>query len=102
MMFNRKNANGFIWFAVAAFAIFLVYRCMTSGYTGFPVNISSKGSCENMNSLSYELDCAPGMSRGDAYTKSLTPGGYCDFQKAVSDCASYKLLDDGKGVALGD
>ena len=91
--------------AALAVVIFLVYKCMTSGYTGFPVKVSSKGSCENgvdMSKLSYDLKCAPGSSKGDYYTKSLTPGGYCDFQKAVNDCSSYKLLDDGKGVALGD
>jgi hypothetical protein len=78
-----------------------------SGYTLSPsigssdLVITSNGVAPgDMMKLPYKLECVPGPQKdASPYSKSLTPGGYCDMQQFVKAQADY-VITGGIGESL--
>ena len=78
-----------------------------SGYTLGPglslgsLSVMSKaGEASEMQNLPYKLECVPGpQETASAYTRSLTPGGYCGIQEFVNSQADYEITG-GIGESL--
>jgi hypothetical protein len=99
---------------VAVVVVALLFLMFTkSGYAGYPVRTDMPDSkFDGLFSKTFEsklgpqLKCNPGSADKDGkvmssyYTGSLTPGGFCDDQAAVSSAMNYKLV--GKDAPLGD
>jgi hypothetical protein len=63
-----------------------------SGYTLSPRTIQIEGEQPDLFDTRYDLECVPGpQGTTGLYTKSLTPGGFCDMQGKVAQAANYKI-----------
>lgn len=63
-----------------------------SGYKMSPREIQVEGEQPNLFDTPYAAECVPGPQQtAGAYTKSLTPGGYCGMQQKVAQAANYKI-----------
>lgn len=76
---------------VLAVAAFMRFR--KSNYALSPTTIEIEGADESsIFDTPYSLECVPGAPKGGAYTKDLTPGGYCGLQEKVAKKADYKIV----------
>ena len=73
-------------------AIVVVARMNRSSYKMSPREIQIEGEQPNLFDTPHSLECVPGpQSTAGAYTKSLTPGGFCGMQEKVNQAANYKI-----------
>lgn len=74
------------------FALIVAVWFMCSRKSGFR-EISIEGPEVDLFSTDYSLECVPGpQPTAGAYTRGLSPGGYCDMQKKVRQAADYKIV----------
>lgn len=86
-MFKKIRAEWVVLFAIIA----VWYMC--SNKSGFR-EISIDGELPNIFATDYSLECVPGpQPTAGAYTRGLSPGGYCGMQDKVRKAADYKIVD---------
>ena len=87
--FLKKNAGVL---AVLLVVALVVMKCRKSGYLLAPTPITISGVDDSsIFDTPYSLECVPGAPKGGAYTRNLTPGGYCGLQEKVAKKADYKI-----------
>ena len=86
-MFKKIRPEWILLLAIVA----VWYMC--SNKSGFR-EISVDGEQPDLFATEYSLECVPGpQSTAGAYTRDLSPGGYCGMQKKVRQAADYKIVD---------
>ena len=104
-----KRSTKIVCAVIVGIIVFAVLSSLfgKSGYTlgpglslsGLATN-SKAGEPSEMQNLPYKLECVPGpQETASAYTKSLTPGGYCGIQEFVNSQADYEITG-GIGESL--
>lgn len=89
---NMFKRNPFCLIVLIMVAIVLVGNVGRSGYKMSPREIQIEGEQPNLFDTPYSAECVPGPQQtAGAYTKSLTPGGYCGMQQKVAQAANYKI-----------
>tara|TARA_R110002074_G_scaffold381150_1_gene560084 strand:- start:83 stop:394 length:312 start_codon:yes stop_codon:yes gene_type:complete len=89
---NMAKKNPLVLIAILAIAIALMARYGRSGYKMSPREIQIEGEQPNLFDTPYSAECVPGpQATAGAYTKSLTPGGFCGLQQKVAQAAGYKI-----------
>lgn len=88
---SKRNPLGLI--VILMIAILLMYKFGgRSGYKMSPREIQIEGEQPDLFDIPYAVECVPGPQQtAGAYTRSLTPGGYCGMQQKVAQAASYKI-----------
>ena len=98
----KKNEK-IIYAVLAVILVVLIIMSMAkSGYALSPqgVTIDKDTSAESIYDLPYDVKCVPGpQDTASAYTKSLTPGGFCGDQQWVAAQMDYTITD-GIGSSL--
>jgi len=98
--FFKNNKQLLLCVAVSVLLVLLVLRA-SSKYSEIQVE-AAPGAKDDISTNECSQECVPGMGERSAYyTKSLSPCGLCDGQKAVAASAEYKILD-GIGGSLLD
>jgi hypothetical protein len=79
---------------VALLIAILMLMSVRVGYVLSPtsVEITEKGSNEDVFRGEYDITCVPGAPKGSAYTRSLTPGGECGIQSRVAATSDYHIV----------
>jgi len=66
-----------------------------------PIKLVGDPGDPDLFAAKYSMDCVPGpQPTAGAYTKGLTPGGFCGVQKMVVDAANYQLAPGELGGTL--
>jgi hypothetical protein len=103
-----KNREKIIYIVLAVVLVVLVLMTMSkSGYALAPQDLTisqqKSNSTSNTNTifdLPYDVTCVPGpQETAAAYSKSLTPGGFCGDQQWVASQMDYTITD-GIGSSL--
>lgn len=91
---NMAKRQPLALIALLTVAILLVAKYNRSGYKMAPRDIQIEGEQPDLFDTPYSLECVPGpQETAGAYTKSLTPGGFCGLQQKVNQAANYKIAD---------
>lgn len=89
---NMAKRNPFALVGLLIVAIVLVGTFGKSGYKMAPRDIQIEGEQPDLFATPYSAECVPGPQQtAGAYTKSLTPGGFCGMQQKVAQAADYKI-----------
>ena len=101
-----KKSEKMIYIVLAVVIVGLIVMSMAqSGYALSPQDVTiqedkSAGKAETIFDLPYDVSCVPGpQDSAAAYSKSLTPGGFCGDQKWVAAQMNYTITD-GIGSSL--
>ena len=95
-----KNRQLWLCVSVSVLIVLVIIR-MSSKYSEIQVE-AAPGAKDDISQNECKQECVPGMGERSAYyTKSLSPCGLCDGQKAVVASADYKILG-GIGGSLLD
>ena len=100
---NNNIYSSLTCILVSVAIVMLVLRFQKDFYTmkPTPVEVESLND-ESIFEVPYKLECVPGPQKtAGAYTRNLTPGGYCGMQKVVADKSDYKIVG-GIGGSLLD
>jgi hypothetical protein len=89
---NMAKKNPLVLLAILAMAVALMAKYGRSGYTMSPREIQIEGEQPDLFATPYSADCVPGpQATAGAYTRGLSPGGYCGMQQKVAQAANYKI-----------
>ena len=87
----KRNPIGLVALLIIAIAVMSKFTSR-SGYKMSPRDIQVEGEYPDLFATPYSAECVPGPQQtAGAYTKNLTPGGFCGMQDKVAQAANYKI-----------